>query len=1352
VSDGKPPILTVTTPDNVTQGAVYDEARYMNGVRATDPDGDKHGTPDPSDDTPTDITARVKYGTLTATPSGPAFTEGKPVITTKAGVYTVDYRVTDDDGNRADARRVVVVNDGSYALGKGNILKANSFVTKVGDVTSDATLIKSEIRSKSKAVAISGSTGIPFDLDDKAVANDGGYRKAAGIYDITITAPDAPDGTISKGIKGKVVAADVIEEGPTPANPGSTDRYYVYGNNIHLTISGAQAIKGAADYSAALLKALDAHADRVSGDGTITDAFAKITSDGGFEAKSGIYRIKVSDAGGHVTAELTVTVSNGNGPIIAATPIPLVINAVTTPGNLTKAQVFSGVTVRDVEDTKDVATAWDALPSSGPQVEIIGGMPQIKADVSSVTKVTYRYTDSDGNPAEVSRAIVVNDGRYMVNDKYILEANSFIIGKSQVKAPYDTQILEKSNAKAWRSDGTPAVAVVKDTAGYKDEIGSYGIMMGIANYADMTKRIEARVIDDSNPPGGGGQEGENGDRYSIKANNFRINLTDAKALQQVSGVSYGGEFIKRSDAASYQRATQQTHLVRGGTPKLDSVVKKGAAPTDFKAATLSEGDIFLATFSVAEEPGTKVTIEVLVSNANPPHLTVPPVKVVPVGAAFPEGSQADTVPSYYQGVSASDVEDGTIPQSRISHDSPVNTSIETVFHVTYSVTDSDHNTTTKKGMVLVGSWVVGAKYAIMAHDFSKTLGQVNGSETEMINSAEAKAVCIDPTDPNYGKTVEVTVMDNGGYPRKMVGKFSITLAVKAETNTKVTIVATVGTGGMPILDVPSYKHVDKGTVFGEIQYMQGVTATDSEDGNITNKVIHDSPVNTAVEGYYAISYSVTDSDGNTARRIGMVLVGSKWFVKDGYAINAYDFSKRVSEVIGTSTDMISSARVQAICVNPSSANYGKAVAATVADDGGYPRKAAGKFNITFAVQEAPGVTKSVTATVTSGASPVLTVPPIKNVPEGGGFDYMAGVTAIDPEEGDITSKVTHDTPVNTNSPGAYNVTYSVTDSDGNTVQKRGIALVGTGWIVKGGYALYAQDFAKKLSEITGTGEEAIRLAKATAIWIADSSSPDFGKYVSVTIVNNGGYKKTAGNYRITFAVYANTSVAKTITASIIDDVIKPSPKPPTIIVNPPKPPNVTVKPPKVTVKPPGVTVRPPLTRPPTVIISPAVPTPVPTPAPIVVTPTTPQIIEVPVPTQYVTPEPIYVEEPPIPLNPEPEDEGAWHLVDLILVIVSMILGFFLMSHALRRRDEYGEPDTDREKQIRLWGPLGILLSIASVIALLLTQNFSYTMRIVDIWVILFAVICGVEVLAVIGVTGNDEQEWDEEQNIEDINK
>ncbi|MCY9529674.1 glycosyl hydrolase family 18 protein [Paenibacillus alvei] len=55
---------------------------------------------------------------------------------------------------------------------------------------------------------------------------------------------------------------------------------------------------------------------------------------------------------------------------------------------------------------------------------------------------------------------------------------------------------------------------------------------------------------------------------------------------------------------------------------------------------------------------------------------------------------------------------------------------------------------------------------------------------------------------------------------------------------------------------------------------------------------------------------------------------------------------------------------------------------------------------------------------------------------GDNFDKLAGVTATDAEDGDLTSRIAVTGDVNTNAAGKYELVYSVTDSQGLTVEKK----------------------------------------------------------------------------------------------------------------------------------------------------------------------------------------------------------------------------------------------------------------------------------------------------------------------------
>jgi hypothetical protein len=230
--------------------------------------------------------------------------------------------------------------------------------------------------------------------------------------------------------------------------------------------------------------------------------------------------------------------------------------------------------------------------------------------------------------------------------------------------------------------------------------------------------------------------------------------------------------------------------------------------------------------------------------------------------------------------------------------------------------------------------------------------------------------------------------------------------------------------------------------------------------------------------------------------------------------------------------------------------------------------------------------------------------------------------------------------------------------------------------------------------------------------VADAADPDFGRYIAVTITDRGGYKKAVGTYNITFAVSEKTSIIKRIRATITDD----SPKAPVVNVTSPSTPAPATPAPNVVVNnPPAPAAQP------TVINTPA-----PTPEVVVNVP--------PAPTEEAIAE-------PEPILAPPEVPEPWHLIDLLLAIAALVLGFVLIAFATRRRDDEDAPETNRGKQIRIWGQLGILLAVASTIVLLITQDFEGPMEMVDAWAILFAAIFGAELLAAIGIGGKKNDDW-----------
>ncbi|MDR2109348.1 MAG: DUF5011 domain-containing protein [Coriobacteriales bacterium] len=666
---------------------------------------------------------------------------------TKApGSYHVHFSVTDADNNTAEADRIVVVNDGRYKVGKGRILSASSFVIALKDVAADDAGKLSQVRGKTSVRLTAGANesasvraGDVLPADQTRL-DTGGYTNKVAVYPITATGTDFPSTApaITRKVSAEVVDKDVVVFVPGKELPGaaaSADSYYVFGNNIVLTPLQADAIQKDADANAALLKALGAGGRKTEADGTLSNLDTIVADAGGFferktdEQATGSYKVVISDRDKNASATLSVTVGKGALPEIVAIPTPLVVPVRDKAGLLTPAELMVGVSAKDAEDGDITSKVIIDQNGDGKADEV-----KIDASVPGVTKVTYSVTDSAGNTATVARAVIIDDGSYRYNANYILRANSFIIRLSDVATKDKAaQIKERSEARAWKSDGTELakekINVDKD-GGYQKVIGEYLVTLNLLDDPSLIRSITAKVYDD-------GKEGKNGDRYSILGENFVINVPDANATAAKTAEQIASELIARAGVKSYKRSGDMSF--EQGSKKLVSATLQGSGESFASlAGKLKEGDKFNVTFWVDEDHSATITVVLTVTNRTAPVLYVPPVKVVAKDATFAEGAFDDKAPSYLQGVYATDSEDGALPASAIKHDSPVDSSREGAYKVTYNVTDSDHNRVERSGMVLVGDWLVapGDKHIIAGHSPVRLkLSQVAAANADLRKSA-----------------------------------------------------------------------------------------------------------------------------------------------------------------------------------------------------------------------------------------------------------------------------------------------------------------------------------------------------------------------------------------------------------------------------------------------------------------------------------------------------------------------------------------------------------------------------------------------------------------------------------------
>ena len=181
-------------------------------------------------------------------------------------------------------------------------------------------------------------------------------------------------------------------------------------------------------------------------------------------------------------------------------------------------------------------------------------------------------------------------------------------------------------------------------------------------------------------------------------------------------------------------------------------------------------------------------------------------------------------------------------------------------------------------------------------------------------------------------------------------------------------------------------------------------------------------------------------------------------------------------------------------------------------------------------------------------------------------------------------------------------------------------------------------------------------------------------------------------------------------------------------------------------------------------------TPTPTPAPVIVPPApapTPAPARRITPAATATPTPAPTAKPTETKQPEPEPEviepddpplaplptGAWALVNLILMLLTVLASLLLLLGYLGKkkhtaRDEYGNERIDYTRNKKgFWRVASLIPAIAAVIAFVLTENMKLPMIMVDRWTLLMAVIAVLQlIVAVMSKKQKESQDEEDEAN------
>ena len=291
----------------------------------------------------------------------------------------------------------------------------------------------------------------------------------------------------------------------------------------------------------------------------------------------------------------------------------------------------------------------------------------------------------------------------------------------------------------------------------------------------------------------------------------------------------------------------------------------------------------------------------------------------------------------------------------------------------------------------------------------------------------------DKEDGNITKDIEVienTVDTNKAGTYKVV--YAVTDSNGATTTKHITV--TVKLQDLTLNNAPVIKAENKTIKVGDkFNPMDGVSAIDKEDGNITKHIkVIENTVDTSEVGTYKVVYKVTDSKGATTTKSIVVTVRSN----DKPVISGADDTS-IKE--GTSFDSMEGVTA----IDTEDGNITKHIKVT----GNVNTNKTGTYELTYKVTDKDRNTTTVKRTiiVTPKELHINNLPVInasnKTIKVGDKFNPMDRVTATDKEDGNITKHIKVTGSVDTNKPGTYELTYTVTDKNGNsTTTKRTITV------------------------------------------------------------------------------------------------------------------------------------------------------------------------------------------------------------------------------------------------------------------------------------------------------------------------
>ncbi|MAU11687.1 MAG: hypothetical protein CL607_17815 [Anaerolineaceae bacterium] len=476
---------------------------------------------------------------------------------------------------------------------------------------------------------------------------------------------------------------------------------------------------------------------------------------------------------------------------------------------------------------------------------------------------------------------------------------------------------------------------------------------------------------------------------------------------------------------------------------------------------------YTVTLTVTDDDGATASDDVIITVEAAPDTTPPVIALIGDATVNVEAG----TPYTDAGASASDDVDGDLTGS-IVVDNPVNTSVLGTYTVTYDVTDSSGNEAVQVTRTVIVEDTTPPVITVTPQTASITVGDEYTAPTVTANDSfegdlttsisEAGEI----PDPDTVGTYVVTydVSDSSG---NAAVQQTFTLMVMEDSGANVTLVVNdvdgiieYGTNFTADVVIDLFGNAQANTVQLEVTYDPAVLSVVDATTTLTNNLQLDfstpglinfsggadlgtnldtdfTALQIEFEALELAASSDIDFQTNPNPAFGTDVFFNGTSILDSTLGDSVSVVDTTAPVIQLVDDTITLALNEAY-VEPgytATDNYDGDLTSNVTTSDDIDIATVGTYTVTYDVTDSSGneaVQVTRTVIVADTIAPVITLngDATENVEAGTPYTD-AGATATDNVDGDLTSSIVVDNPVDTGVLGTYTVTYDVTDSNGN---------------------------------------------------------------------------------------------------------------------------------------------------------------------------------------------------------------------------------------------------------------------------------------------------------------------------------